>query len=646
MKLQNVLLLCSVFSASCSAEENNCDFPEIQNGKIAQYFYIFKKFYFPMKEGKKLSVSCSAGYAFQSGRQEDEIICTSEGWEPPAKCLKKCLRPSLPSGILHNAKEMYKAFDTIQYSCHEGFTTTSGHKIETINCTSGLWLPPPGCHQKTDSCEIPPLTNGYYSTTRRTIRVIETVQYQCNEGYYTPAGTNADWLECLPRGWSSTPSCIKMSCGRLEAVDNGGFYPVRPTYTEGDVVQFYCNEHYSVKGSELIQCYSFGWDPQPPICEDKRNKCPPPPRPAHSIMLSNPTLHRTGDEAYYDCDHNFMLIGSEQIHCENGHWTTPPSCVELKEKIKCDKPPEIENGNAILSLEGYHSGDALQYKCADGYEIQGPEEITCKKGKWPQPPKCIVNNEYCQTAPVINKGDLTEAPLDSYENGSSVDYKCHSFHLMEGPKTVFCIRGTWSELPKCLEPCTLTVADIKERNLELQWSSDLHSKFLHGDMVEFQCMEGFELPMYTEVKGLCKNGQIQYPSCKKKESLKSCGPPPKVEHSADNFSQPMYESGSAIVYHCSEHHFLNGHSTIHCSDGHWGSPPTCIEPCVISTEEMDRSHVRLKWNFDSNFFLHGEIVDFLCKSGYENYEYKMAYALRSQCRFGKLTYPKCIPRQR
>ncbi|XP_075688363.1 coagulation factor XIII B chain-like [Rhinoderma darwinii] len=646
MKVQFFLLLDLVFSLLCSAEGNLCDLPDVENGNIAQYLYIFKKFYFPMKEGKKLSVSCSAGYTFQSGRQEDEITCTSEGWEPQAICFKKCLKPSLQNGILHNAKELYKAFDTIQYSCHEGYTTTSGDKIETINCTSGKWLPPPGCHQITDRCETPLLTNGYYVTTRRIFRVIETVQYECNEGYYTAAGTNADWVECLPRGWSSTPSCTKMSCGRLEAVENGGFYPVKPSYAERDVIQFYCKENYSIKGSELIQCYSFGWEPEPPICEERKNKCPPPPRPARSVLLSNPTLHRIGNKAHYDCDHNYMLIGPEQIQCENGHWTTPPSCVELKEKIKCDKPPQIENGNTILSLEVYHSGDVIHYQCADGYEIQGPEEITCKKGKWPEPAKCIVNNEYCQTPPVISKGELVEAQLASYENGSFVEYKCHSFHLMEGSKDVYCNRGTWSKLPKCLQPCTLTVSDMKERNLELQWSSDLNANFLHGDMVEFKCTVGFELPMYTEVKGLCKNGQIQYPTCKKKDSLNACGPPPVVEHSIDKSSHQVYVSGSVVVYRCSEYHFLNGNSNVRCSDGHWGTPPACIEPCVLSREEMNKSHVRLKWSFDSNYFLHGEFVDFLCKPGYENYEYTMSFALRSQCRFGRLTYPKCIPRQR
>ncbi|XP_056384014.1 coagulation factor XIII B chain isoform X2 [Hyla sarda] len=598
-----------------------------------------------MKEGSRLSVSCSAGHAFQSGKQEDEITCTSEGWEPPAVCLRKCLRPSLPNGNLQNAKELYKTSDTIQYSCNEGFRTTRGNKGETSNCTSGEWLPPPGCHQITDRCETPLLTNGYYVTTRRSFRVIETVEYQCNEGYYTPAGTSSDWVECLITGWSSIPSCTKMSCARLNVVENGGFYPVRPVYKERDVVQFYCKEKYSIKGSELIQCYSFGWDPRPPICEERKNKCPPPPRPAHTILLSDPALHRSGDTARYDCDHNYMLIGPEEIHCENGEWATPPGCVELKQKILCDKPPQIENGNAIPSLEVYYSGNAVQYVCADGYEIQGPKEIICKKGKWPEPPKCLVNNEHCQPPPEISKGQLVEAPLGSYEDGSSVEYKCHSFHLMEGSKTVFCKRGSWSELPKCLQPCTLTAAEIKARNLELLWSSDLHANLLHGDMVEFQCTDGFELPMQTEVKGHCRNGQIQYPTCQKKASMKPCGPPPKVEHSTDHPSQEVYDSDSVFVYHCSEYHFLNGHNTIRCSNGQWESPPTCIVPCVLSKEEMDRSHVRLKWGVDSNFILHGEVVDFLCKPGYENSAYN-AYALRSWCKLGNLIYPKCSRRQR
>ncbi|XP_063796243.1 coagulation factor XIII B chain-like [Pseudophryne corroboree] len=647
MSIYNILLLVVARSMLCSAEGNLCDLPNVENGKIAQYLYIFKKIYFPMEVNKKLSVSCSAGYTFKSGRQEGEITCTSEGWEPPTICFKKCIKPSLVNGFLLNAKESYKTLEMTQYSCLEGYTTTTGDTIEQIQCSSGEWSPPPGCHNRSDRCEVPPLDNGYYMITKTHFRIKENVQYQCNEGYYTARGSTAEWVECLHRGWSSLPGCTKSTCGKLEPVENGGFYPIKASYMDMDVVQFFCKENYSLKGSELIQCYSFGWDPEQPTCEERRNKCPPPPRVAHSILLMNASQHRIGDTVHYECDDNYKLIGSEQIHCENGHWTTPPSCVELKEKIKCDNPPQVDNGETVMTLEVYQSGDTVHYRCAEGYEIQGSNKIICKKGKWTETPKCSalsVSVEHCGTPPVISHAELIDAPLPRYISGSSVNYRCHSYHLMEGSQTVHCIRGMWSDQPKCLQPCTLITAQMKENNLE--HSYDTNSTFLHGDMMEFKCMDGFDMLADSELKGLCQNGQILYPTCRKKDTVKICGNPPVVKHSVLTDSQQTYVPGSFVVYQCPEHHYLNGHSTIHCVNGQWESPPTCIEPCVLSKEEMDRSQVRLKWSLDSEYFLHGEFLDFLCKPGYENREFTAKFSLRSQCRNGQLSYPKCMQRNR
>lgn len=60
------------------------------------------------------------------------------------------------------------------------------------------------------------------------------------------------------------------------------------------------------------------------------------------------------------------------------------------------------------------------------------------------------NNEDCGSPPKISQGELTGAALARYTTGSSVEYRCHSYHLMEGTKNVYCTRGTWSQLPKCL----------------------------------------------------------------------------------------------------------------------------------------------------------------------------------------------------
>lgn len=44
-------------------------------------------------------------------------------------------------------------------------------------------------------------------------------------------------------------------------------------YEEGDVVHFFCEENYSFREFDLIQCYYFGWYPDPPACEGTSFLC-------------------------------------------------------------------------------------------------------------------------------------------------------------------------------------------------------------------------------------------------------------------------------------------------------------------------------------------------------------------------------------
>ncbi|KAM4641679.1 coagulation factor XIII B chain-like [Discoglossus pictus] len=626
----------------CSAQERKCDLPDVENGKIAQYFYIFKKFYFPMNEGKKLSISCTAGYTSQLGKQEEQITCTAVGWTPPPICFKKCIKPLIENGTIQNPKESYKILEKFQYGCSNGYVTTRGYKTEEAECSSSGWEPPPMCHQISDRCEAPPLDYGHYSSEQSIFKLKQRLQYECDDGHRTTSGGSVDFVECLPRGWSSIPQCTKLVCEQLEPVENGGFYPTKETYVDRDVVQFFCKESYSLRGSELIQCYSFGWYPEPPTCEDRRHKCPPPPRSGHAIPQTERTEHRTGAAVHYECDHNYMMIGSEEIYCEDGHWTAPPSCVELKEKIICDQPPPTENGEVITKSVIFHSGDRVQYNCAEGFVLEGSGEITCKHGRWPDPPKCKAKTEYCPTPPDISNGELIETPSSVYQIGTSVEYRCKNYYLMEGSKTVNCTRGGWTELPTCLEPCKVTIAQMRDRKLELSGTFDIRSYLLHGDMVEFACSEGYDAPRHSELKGRCERGEIQYPNCSKRETVKGCGPPPVVRHANVRPSKEVYESGSSVVYQCTDYHFLNGTVNVRCTNGKWDTPPYCIEPCVLSQDEMDRNHLRLKWEYDNNYLFHGEFIEFICKEGYENDQTRILFAVRAKCSYGQLRYPECV----
>lgn len=60
----------------------------------------------------------------------------------------------------------------------------------------------------------------------------------------------------------------------------------------------------------------------------------------------------------------------------------------------------------------------------------------------------------CSSPPAVENGVLLGPLLASYRNGSSVEYGCQSYHVLDGPGTVHCSDGNWTERPACLgEPC-------------------------------------------------------------------------------------------------------------------------------------------------------------------------------------------------
>lgn len=141
---------------------------------------------------------------------------------------------------------------------------------------------------------MPRLEHGSSAGALREVRQNGTLRYRCQPGFRTAAGSAAATALCLPHGWALPPRCTSTSsalqthgltrenhllafhccvffpgitCSTLNEVAHGGFYPVKKTYEEGDVVHFFCDKHYSVTGFDLIQCYNFGWYPDPPVCE-------------------------------------------------------------------------------------------------------------------------------------------------------------------------------------------------------------------------------------------------------------------------------------------------------------------------------------------------------------------------------------------
>ncbi|NXY90816.1 F13B factor, partial [Alcedo cyanopectus] len=627
-----VFFLIMMYSGRLFAEDKPCDLPHIENGKIAPYYYNFKSYYFPMRKEKKLSYSCMVGYTTEAGTQDGRITCTARGWTPVPQCYKKCHRPPLENGFIYDTEMYFKINEKLQYECNPGYHTPSGGTEDTIQCQPGGWSSQPSCTKRFESCQVPALEHGSYLTGQQELQLNETLLYRCDEGYRTAGGGATEAVVCLAHGWSLTPNCSKTACSPLSAVAHGGFYPVKKNYDEGDVVHFFCEENYSVSEFDLIQCYYFGWYPDPPVCEDVKNKCPPPPLLPHAHMIALRRTYHSGDKVRIQCQSTFEIRGSEEIHCEKGKWTSPPICIGPMENWESEAAPSLEEDAAIKASKTYHSEDMSSVN-------------TVLKINYLPPCLVLEMQQDCTSPPVIQNGVLLGPLLPSYKNGSSVEYGCQRYHSLDGPATVYCKQGNWTQQPTCLEPCTLNITEMNSKNIELKWKQE-ELIFLHGDLIEFQCEEGYSFLQTTipsPGRTQCNHGRLQYPTCIMQAPSEKCESPPSIVNGALTLPpSTQYDSGSSVQYSCFDYHFLQGSERIYCSGGQWTSPPVCIEPCTLSETEMEKNNVLLQGFYRNQvYFYHGDYVGFYCKENHNGAE-SGTTLFQVQCKRGQLMYPRCV----
>ncbi|XP_010154861.1 PREDICTED: coagulation factor XIII B chain [Eurypyga helias] len=608
------IFLVTMYSGKVFAEDKPCDLPHIENGKIAQYYYNFKSYYFPMRKEKKLSYSCMVGYTTETGTQDGRITCTAKGWSPVPQCYKKCNKPLLENGFFYGTEMYFRIHEKLRYKCNPGYHTASGGTEGTVQCRPEGWSSQPSCIKKLESCQVPDLHHGSYFTAQQELRPNEALLYKCDEGYHTAGGNTTEKAVCLTYGWSLTPNCTKITCSSLGAIEHGGFYPAKKFYEEGDVVHFFCEENYSVSEFDLIQCYYFGWYPDPPVCEDVKNKCPPPPLPPHAHILTVRRTYHNGDKVRIQCQSTFEIRGSEEIQCEKGKWTSPPICIRTMDEEESEVPPSLDADAAIRASKTYRNEDTkMQQNCA--------------------------------SPPMIKNGGVLGPLLTTYKNGSSVEYACQHYHVLDGPSTAYCEQGNWTEQPTCFEPCILDVIDMNGSNIELKWSQE-ELIFLHGDLIEFECKQGYSFVETTSPGStLCNNGRLKYPKCILQAPTKKCDSPPSIANGALTVPPlTQYDSGSSVQYICSDYHFLQGSERIYCSEGQWTSPPVCIEPCTLSENEMEKNNVLLQGFYKNQvYFYHGDYVGFYCKENHFGAE-SGTTLFQVQCRRGELVYPRCVER--
>ncbi|PKU45550.1 hypothetical protein llap_4162 [Limosa lapponica baueri] len=548
--------------------EKPCDYPVIENGKLSRSLEYGKDRYFPMSLGQHATYMCNYGYSTPSGSPQVHMVCSERGWLPQPKCLKKC---------------------------------------QNIH-----------------------LDNGYFPLERKTFRLQEKVTYTCHTGFVTPEGQETGEVQCQKSGWTPPPKCITIECEML-TWPYGDFYPEKDKYHNGDVVKFTCANNYIRVGPASTQCYYFGWFPSAPECKVKARGCGPPPEITNGIIAGGSgEQYRHGDRKQYECNIKFKLVGSKEIECVDGQWSSLPSCIDPYPQCVFPTHVELVHNQPFSTRRDIRSRRVINYKCTSA--DKSIKQATCVSGKWSPEIECT--EMPCGSFPKVANAQVEGRNKKIYEPGETIRYQCDAGFLAVGSPEIICRKGNWTAPPFCDDVSCGAAPEIPNAYI----TSPQEERYLPGARVQYECESNFQMMGGNYVT--CTDREwSQAPTCRGK-SVK-CGPPPVIENGdLLSFARQEYSHGEILEYKCPNLYILKGPQFIMCTNGQWTSPPVCLVACTASEEDMARNNIELKWLERPKLYsTSGDYIEFRCRRGYV--EDPASSPFRVQCMEGRLEYPQC-----
>ncbi|XP_071546933.1 sushi, von Willebrand factor type A, EGF and pentraxin domain-containing protein 1-like isoform X1 [Panulirus ornatus] len=314
------------------------------------------------------------------------------------------------------------------------------------------------------------------------------------------------------------------------------------SYSYGDTVSYTCNPGFFLVGYTERTCQSDGeWNGERPQCEVI--KCPDLSAGPHGEVMSLLGNYMPTNQISFRCEEGYQMDGPNTLTCGgDGQWDGhPPSC----QSETCGELPSITNGY----VEGgplVLPGEQVVVKCDFGYKLVGDALVTCKEDStWSRPlPKCIKSK--CSKPPPVDHGSVkVRASLSSRE----AVYKCDVGYVLVGSKTLSCgpegeWDGPWSTcegLP-CPDLQAPSHASITQKDI---WRV--------GDNVTYECELGYKL--HGEASRTCVSDgsegtwQGDTPECR----AITCPVPNKLQNGAVSVvnrppASPDSSDGSLIIF--------------------------------------------------------------------------------------------------
>ncbi|XP_028937375.1 complement factor H-related protein 5 isoform X2 [Ornithorhynchus anatinus] len=549
-----------------------------------------------------------------------------------------CKKLYINNGHFSETNESYNVNEIAQYRCIEGYTTPEGTESGELKCLQKGWSVQPICIK---TCKRPEFRNARYEGNEILFQLNSELEYDCLDGYIRREGrSTTDSIVCGEDGWSHIPECHEIECDIPDLTPNIRAINGKDKYKVGDVLSFICQNRQKRVGPDSIQCYHFGWSPDPPTCQEVVKPCGPLPTLANgkSNKKTEKRAYRHGEVVEYKCDAKFIMEGSKRIECRDGKWTPLPACKEVEKT--CGNPPELNHGDLKSNHPPpYHHGDSVEYSCQEAFTVIGKKKVTCIQGTWTALPQCIEISQLkkCTVPPDPSNGKITSTKSD-YPHNSFLFFICNANFEAEESTRIPCINGKWQQLPTCLSKGRRKLCPPPPQIPHAQMISTTVS-YVSGETLSVRCEDGYLLQGPEEIK--CENGVWKFvPHCVKAGG--KCGPPPAIDN-GDIISFPLleYPPGAKVEYKCQNLYKLEGSKQVACRNGKWSKPPSCLEACTASPEDMVRNNIELKWSDSKKLYTEtGEVIEFTCKLGFMKAPGSPSF--QAQCLQGRIIYPKCI----
>ncbi|NXN86104.1 CFAH factor, partial [Bombycilla garrulus] len=648
-----------------------CGYPDIENGALTSREESYKDYYFPKGFGQSVYYHCLNGYSTPDGDRWVLITCSEMGWSPQPKCLKKC-----PAGLAngyflpHSRVPFYKEDETVSYACNHDYQA----QHEQVTCTRNGWEPLPRCIRK-KKCQRFNVENGFFSSGMRIFHLKETTFYTCNPGFVTPEGQETGHTQCQESGWTPPPKCIKSCkapmgvliqdtnknvflpeetieyscvegykttnnmptdttmCGKngewspapqceeikcvLLPLRNGDFFPKEGKYQNGAVVKFTCAKNYVRVGPASTQCYHFGWSPPPPVCQASVKGCGPPPEiPNGSIVDGSVEQYQHGERKQYECNDEFKLVGSKEIECIDGEWSSRPSCIG--DKMPCESPLSIPN--VVLRKADrtqYSHGDEVTCGCKPGSDNIKEMKIKCLNGEWKPLLVCADASPQCVIPNDVELLHSDQYPKSRRKTGfrKVIYYKCTSTD--ENVKKATCVSGRWT--PEIACPAEVSACPPPPQVPGAQQTT-VGRNYRNGSKASFSCPDGFQLVGAKEIT--CTGGKWPSPPqcverpCSPPQSVE-CAGAPRLENpnlKIEREGETIYLAGARFKYVSLPGHILDGPTETNCSMGKWSAAPSCLEMPCGSVPKVANARFEGR---EKELHEPGETIRYYCDSGFQ-----------------------------